>query len=136
MLTDGCFIKNTVRRAFMRFSRRVRGVTESVRSPDTPSVISRRAVWATKWTAFAPPAASGKELLCRAPALEADEEAAAQWLSIGVADGVRRMSDRQPNHGWKLVPVAASSNILRFRSRETATDRFERPRLVIKLASD
>jgi hypothetical protein len=73
-------------------------------------------------------------------ALEADGEAPAgwepQWLSIDGKDGVRRMSDGEPSHGWKPVPRGGNPNIRKFRSRETAADSFRRPRLAIKLASD
>jgi hypothetical protein len=71
-------------------------------------------------------------------AVEADGEAAAgwepQWLSIDVTEGVRRMSNGEPNDGWKLVPVSGNSNLRRFRSRETTTESFRRPRLLIKLS--
>jgi hypothetical protein len=54
-----------------------------------------------------------------------------QWISIDVTSGVQGMSDGEPNHGWKLIPIAGNPNAKKFHSRDTVSEPSKRPRLIV-----
>ncbi len=54
-----------------------------------------------------------------------------QWIAIDVTSGVQAMSDGEPNHGWKLIPIAGNPNVKKFHSRDTASEPSKRPRLIV-----